>query len=76
MNIYQSCNFICRYSLCQNCGHNGYDQMIFPALATPEYQIYSGDKIQGGIGDNLASSPQLWSSTYLQNNRPLKLQIL
>ena len=32
----------------------GYDQTIFPALATPEYQIYSGDKIQGGIGDNLA----------------------
>jgi len=35
---------------------NGYDLTIFPALATPEYKIYSGDKNQGGIGDNLASS--------------------
>jgi hypothetical protein len=37
----------------------GYDLTIFPALATPEYQTYSGDKIQGGIGDNLASMMQL-----------------
>jgi len=35
----------------------GYDLTIFPALATPEYQIYSGDKNRGGIGDNLARSP-------------------
>ena len=28
------------------------DLTKFQALATPEYQIYSGDKILGGIGDN------------------------
>jgi hypothetical protein len=33
----------------------GYELTIFPALATPEYQIYSGYKIQGGIGNKLAS---------------------
>jgi len=38
--------------------HYGYDLTIFPALATPVYQIYSGEKNQGGIGDNLARSPQ------------------
>ena len=42
--------------LCEDCG---YGQTIFSALATLEYQIYSGDKIQGGIGDNLARSVQL-----------------
>ena len=42
----------------------GYDLTIFPALATPEYQIYSGDKIQGGIGDNLARSAQ-WIMDHL-----------
>jgi hypothetical protein len=37
------------------CADYGYELTIFPALATPEYPIYSGDKIPGGIGDNLAS---------------------
>jgi len=36
----------------------GYDLAIFPSLAIPEYQIYSGYKFQGGIGDNLARSFQ------------------
>ena len=43
------------------CEHYGYELMIFPALATPKYQIYSGEKIQGGIGDNLASKLQFTS---------------
>jgi hypothetical protein len=36
----------------------GYELTIFQALATPKYQIFSSDKIQGGIGDNLASMIQ------------------
>ena len=39
--------------------HNGYDLTAFPALETPEYKIYSGDKIPGGIGDNLARMVQI-----------------
>jgi len=31
--------------------HYGYDLTIFPALVRPEYQIYSGDIIPGGIGN-------------------------
>jgi hypothetical protein len=41
------------------CERYGYDLTTFPALATPEYKIYSGYKIQGGIGDNLASMVHL-----------------
>ena len=45
--------------------HYGYDLTICPALATPVYQIYSGYKIQGGIGDNLARSLGLWLPVYI-----------
>jgi len=37
-----------------SCEDYGYELTLFPALATPEYPIYSGDKIPDGNGDNLA----------------------
>ena len=53
--IYQAAENYVTSNKSQLCAHYGYDLSIFPALATLEYQIYSGYKIQGGIGDNLAS---------------------